>query len=180
MFVMAPGFVLICLEQSDCKQINFFSKNLKISAILQWYPMRSLRLSFRSVILKGWLPSNHLYKMKDSFIIYRYALVLEIVLAVHVVALPSKICTLYIASVTPFGRVIGDKCLAQISQWMKCWERERDEKEVTAECLKSSTKSQGASSISSCDSDQLLESAFVSSTCASHPCYRWSDFVPWL
>ena len=119
--------------------------------------------------------------MKDSFIICRCALVLEIMLAVHLVTLPSKICTLYVASVAPFERVIGDKDLAQISQWMKCWERKREEKEVTAECLKSSTKPQEAISISSCvDSDQLLESAFVPSTCASHACYRWSDFVHWL
>lgn len=117
--------------------------------------------------------------MKDSFIICHCAFVLEIMLAVHLVALSSKICTLHVASVAPFGRVIGDKDLTQISQWMKCWERE--EKEVTAKCLKSSTKPQETSSISSCvDSAQLLESAFVPSACASHPCYRWSDFVPRL
>lgn len=44
---------------------------------------------------------KHLYKIKDSFTIYRCVLVLEIMLPVHLVARSSKICTLYVASVCP-------------------------------------------------------------------------------
>jgi len=88
--------------------------------------------------------------MKDSFVICRCAIVLEIVLAVHLVVHSSKICTLYVALVALFGSIIGDKDLTQISQWLKCWERKREEKEVTVECLTSSTKPQEGGSISSC------------------------------
>lgn len=41
---------------------------------------------------------------------------LEIMLAVHLVALSSKNCTLYVTSVASFGSVIEDKDLTQISQ----------------------------------------------------------------
>lgn len=104
------------LEFSDCKQRNFFREfesQCYFAVVSNTFIQTELQICHFERLVAFQTP---LLKNKDSCTICRCAFGLKIVLAFHLVALTSKICILYVASVASSGRVVGNKDLTQISQ----------------------------------------------------------------
>lgn len=116
-FGMGLGFVLhiILSSLTTSKWIFFreFESQCYFAVVSNTFIQTELQICHFERLVAFQIP---LLKNKDSCTICRCAFVLEIVLAFNLVALSSKICILYVASVASSGRVAGNKDLTQISQ----------------------------------------------------------------